>query len=385
LEALKNREKRDICDIYAYISMIARESIKTNLLDVTRQCLKSLETVERILKNGTQSRLIGEKILSLGEEAVKKDQTFPLMEDIIKSLYSIGLLQFGYMFDWERDRDSWDIDRNKYRKFLKKEYSDYSTKGLQNSGSDFLNAVDFESTEDFYYGAYPDDIIYGERKLIIDKKERKDIKCLNIKDIDDRYPTLKLFKDGVFKNSEKAYYEVPRLLWKLTDPILKYTQNSPSDETRKPFDMIIQCFENFGIISIHFQDNFSLKEASKHLTSIGNSFYNLSKFENNKKHYAWGNLDCATTVVSRSIYKLAIGSLRYKVVDSSTLYQQMDCLNRIQREYHNSLFDTEYKFERILEMIKESELDKSKRDEIIKLTEDAIQELKNRKTASDGE
>lgn len=365
LEALKNREKRDICDIYAYISMIARESIKTNLLDVTRQCLKSLETVERILKNGTQSRLIGEKILSLGEEAVKKEQTFPLMEDIIKSLYSIGLLQFGYMFDWDKDRDSWDIDQNKHRKFLKKEYSDYSARGLQSSYSDFVNAVGFEGTEDFYYGAYSDDIIYGERKLIINKKERKDIKCLNLKDIDDRYPTLKLFKNGVFKNSEKAYYKIPELLWELTDPILKYTQNSPCDKTRKPFDMIIQCFENFGIISVHFRDDFSLKEISKHLTSIGNSFYNLSNSENNKSQKAWENLDCATTVVSRSIYKLAIGSLRYKFVDSSTLSQQMDCLIRIQREYHNSLFDAAYKFERILEMIKESELDKSKRDEII--------------------
>jgi hypothetical protein len=307
------------------------------------------------------------------------------MEDIIKSLYSIGLLQFGYMFDWDKDRDSWDRDQNKYEKFLKKEYSSYLENGLQRSYSYFLNSVGFEDTEDFYYGAYSDDIIYGERKLIIDKKERKDIKCLNLKDIDDRYPTLKLFKNGVLKNSEKAYYKVPELLWELTGPILKYTQNSPCDKTRKPFDMVIQCFENFGIISVHFQDNFSLKEMSKHLTSIGNSFYNLSNSKNNKSQKAWENLDCATTVVSRSVYKLAIGSLRYKFVDSSTLYQQMDCLIRIQREYHNSLFDAEYKFERILDMIKESELEKSKRDEIIKLTEDAIQELKNRKTVSDGE
>ena len=90
----------------AYIAMIGKESIKNNLLDATRQCLKSLETVERILKNGTESRHIGEDIRNLGLEAVKKEQTFPLMEDIIKSLYSISMLQFGYMFDWERDRDS---------------------------------------------------------------------------------------------------------------------------------------------------------------------------------------------------------------------------------------------------------------------------------------
>jgi hypothetical protein len=386
LEALKNREKRDISNISSYIDIISIESIKNNKRDATKQTLKSLETVERILRDGNESITICKYMRDLGLEAVKKEQTFPLMEDIIKSIYSIGMLQFGYMFDWDRDRDNWDIDRNKYQKFLEKEYSDYSARGLQSSYFDFVNGVSFEDTENFYYGAYPDDRIYGERKLIIDEKERKDIKCFNLKDINDRRPILKLFKNGAFKDSEKAYYKIPELLWDFIDPILKYTQNSPSDETRKPFDMIIQCFENFGIISIHFQDNFSLKEISEHLTSIGNySFYNLSNSENNKSQKAWENLDCATTVVSRSIYKLAIGSLRYKVVDSSTLYQQMDCLIRIQREYHNSLFDAEYKFERILEMIKESELDKSKRDEIIKLTEDAIQELKNRKTASDGE
>lgn len=372
LKALKNREKRDISDIYAYISMIARESIKTNLLDVTRQCLRSLETVERILKNGTESRHIGERILSLGEEAVKKEQTFPLMKDIIKSLYSISLLQFGYMFDWEKDR-------KERQKFLERESSDYLARGLQSSDSDFVN----EDTEDFSYGSYPDNIIYGEKKLIIDGKERKDIKCLNLKDIDDRYPTLKLFKIGVFKNSEQAYYEVPELLWKLADPILKYTLNLPCDKTREPFDMIIQCFENFGIMSIHFRDNFSLNEISKHLTSIGYSFSRLSTSEDNKKQNAWENLDCATTVVSRSIYKLAIGSLRYKFVDSSILYQQMDCLIRIQREYHNSLFDAAYKFKSILEMIKESELKESEREKIITITENAIEEFKNQKIVLD--
>ena len=365
--------------ISSYVYVIGRESIKTNMLDATRQSLKSLETIERILKNGTESRHIAEDIQKLGKSAVEKDQTYPLMKNIIDSIYSIGMLQFGYMFDWDKDRDSWDSDQNKYQKFLEREYSDYSARGLQSSYSDFVNNVGFEDTEDFYYGAYPDDIIYGERKLIIYEKERKDIKCLNLKDIDDRHPTLKLFKIGVFKNSENAYYKVPELLWKLADPILKYTQNLPCDKTREPFDMIIQCFENFGIMSVHFRDNLSLKNISEHLTSIGDSFYNLSNSENNTKQNAWENLDCATTVVSRSIYKLAIGSLRYKFVDYSTLNQQMNCLIRIQREYHNPLFDAAYKFKSILEMIKESELKESEREKIITITENAIEEFKYRK------
>ena len=89
-------------------------------------------------------------------------------------------------------------------------------------------------------------------------------------------------------------------------------------------------------MSIHFRDNLSLnRNIYTYLTSIGDSFYNLSNSENNKNQNAWENLDCATTVVSKSIYKLAIGSLRYNFVDYSTLNQQMDCLIRIQREYHN--------------------------------------------------
>lgn len=56
----------------------------------------------------------------------------------------------------------------------------------------------------------------------------------------------------------------------------------------------------------------------------------------------------------------------------------MKCLIDIQRKYH-SIFHVEDKFKRILEMIQESELDRSKRDEIIKLIEDAIQKFKNEK------
>jgi hypothetical protein len=386
LESLKNQEKRDICDIYAYISIIAKESVKTNLLDATQQCLKSLETVERILRDGNESITICKRMRDLGLEAVKKEQTFPLMEDMIKFIYSIGILQFGYMFDWERDRDSWDIDKNKYRKFLKKEYSDYLAEGLESNYSDFENSVDFEDTEDFYYGAYPDDIIYGKRKLIIARKEKKDIKCLYLKDIDDRYPTLKLFKKGVFKDSEGAYYEVPILLKKLVEPILEYALNSPSDETIRPFNMIIQSFENFGLLSIHFRDEFSLNRIFiRSLVEIGDSFFDFKYLEYDKDSKAWEYLDWVTTVVSNSIYKLAIASLRYSFIDSSTLRLQIECLVRIQKKYHNLLFDMEDKFEKLLEMIKESELEKPKRDEIITLIEDEIQKFKNEKTVSDEE
>lgn len=360
LEALKNREKHDICDIYAYISMIARESIKANLLDVTRQCLKSLETVERILKNGTESRHIGEDIRSLGLEAVKKDQTYPLMEDIIKSLYSISLLQFGYMFDWERDP-------KRQREFLKKECSSYS---------------DFEETVSFEY------INDREKILTINGKERRDIKCIYLSDIEDvifEDNTLKLFKSGVFKNSEKAYYKIPELLKELINPILDYALNSPPDETIKPFTMIIQCLENFGLMSIHFRDEFSLNKIFiRYLVAVGNSFDNFKYSEYKKDEDAWGYLYFVTEIVSNSIYKLTTESLKYNLVDFSMIHQQINCLIRIQRKYY-SIFHVEDKFERILEMIKESELEESERDKIIKLIEDAIQEFKNEKVASNGE
>lgn len=380
-DALKELNDRVECLIRAYISSyvytIARESVKNDLLDATRQCLISLEIIERILKNGTNSRHIGEHIRDLGLNAIKKEQTYPLMKNIIKSIYSIGMSQFGYMFDWERDRDSWDIDRNKYQKFLKKEYSSYLARGLKSNYSDFVNALDFKDTGDFYYGAYLDDIIYGERKLIIDNKERKDIKCLNLKDIEDDYYTLKLFKNNVFEHSEKAYYEVPLLLKELADPILEYARNSPSDEMIKPFTMIIKCFENFGIISIHFRDEFSLNRIFiRSLVAIGESFVGFKYSEYNEDNKDWEYLEWITTVVSNSIYKLAIGSLRYNFVDSGTLRLQIECLIHIQKKYHNYLFNLEYKFERILEMISESELEGSERDKILKLIEDAIDEFK---------
>lgn len=361
LEELNDRVERDIKDIYSYIAMIGEESIKNSLLDATLQSLKSLETVERILQDDTESRRICEMIKNIGLEAVKKEQTFPLMEDIIKSLYSISLLQFGYMFDWERDP-------KRQREFLKKECSSYS---------------DFEETVSFEY------INDREKILTINGKERRDIKCIYLSDIEDvifEDNTLKLFKSGVFKNSEKAYYKIPELLKELINPILDYALNSPSDETIKPFTMIIQCFENFGILSIHFRDEFSLNKIFiSSLVAIGNSFDNIKYSKYDKDNKAWEYLDWVITVVSDSIYKLAIESLTHNFVDSDTLRLQAKCLINIQKKYHNLIFDVEDKFERLLEMIKESELEKSKRDEIVKLIEDAIQEFKNEKVASNGE
>ena len=382
LEALKNREKREISDIYAYISMIARESIKTNLLDVTRQCLKSLEHVERILRDDTESRRICEMIRDIGLEAVKKEQTFPLMKDIIKSLYSISLLQFGYMFDWDRDPD-------KQQTFLKKEYSGYLARGLQSSYSNFVDSADFKDMGDSNYTVYPDDMIYGEKTLIIGDEERKDIKGLYLKDIDDGYRTTKLFKFSKFKDSGKAYYRIPELLKEHTDPILEHVLNSPSDDTLKPFTMIINCFENFGITSIHFRDEFSLNRIFIHsLVEIEDSFFDYKYSKYNEVEYkednnAWEYLDLMTQAVSNSIYKLAVESLTYNFVDFSRLHQQMEYLIYIQRKYHN-IFWAVAKFERILKMIQEYELKESEsekfeseREKIITITENAIEEFKN--------
>lgn len=366
--------------IRAYISShvytIGRESIRNNLLDATQQCLKSLEIIERILKNGTNSRHIGEDIRDLGLEAVKKEQTYPLMEYIVKSLYSIGMLQFGYMFDWNRDLE-------KRQEFLKKECNDCLTGGLQSSYSEFENTVKFKDSMDFYDAVYFEDKLYRERTLIINDKERKDIKCIFLINIEDGYHehnTLKLFKSGVYKNSEKAYYKIPELLEELADPILEYALNSPSDKTIKPFTMIIKSFENFGILSIYFRDKFSLIERIRSLMNIEDSFTDIkySKYKNDQR--AGEYLNWAATVISDSLYKLAIECLNYNLVDSGILHQSMRCLTRIQKEYPSSLYDAVYKFEKISEMIKESELTESERDNIIETIESAIEELKEQKS-----
>lgn len=367
-------------DISYYVYTIGRESIKTNMLDTTRQCLKSLEIIERILNDNTKSINIGENIRNLGLEAVKKEQTYPLMKNIINSIYIIGLWQFGYMFDWDRDRNSWDMVQNKYQKFLKKEYSNYLARGFQISYSEFVNNVNFKDSADFSYTAYLDGMIYGEKILIIGDKERKDIKCLYLKDIENVFledNTLKLFKIKVYKNSKEAYYEVPKLLKELTDPILEHALNSPSDETIKPFTMIIQCFENFGILSIHFRDEFSLNKIFiSSLVTIGNLFDNIKYSKYDKDDKALEYLYFVTEVVSDSIYKLAIESLKYNLADINVLHRQMKCLINIQRKYH-SIFHMEDKFKRILEMIKEHEFEESEREKIITITENAIKEFRS--------
>lgn len=373
LEELNDRVECDIGDIYCYIAIIGEESIKNNLLDVTRQSLKSLETVERILRDDIKSRRICEMIKDIGLEAVKKEQTYPLIKDIINSIYSIGMLQFGYMFDWNGDLE-------KRQEFIKKEYNDYSAKGLQISYSDFEETVDVKYVDD------------TEKKLIINGNERKDIKCLCLKDIDSRYYsrfcTLKLFKNDIFENSETAYYEVPKLLKELIDPILKYALKLPSDETIKPFSMIIQCFENFGIISANFRDKSSLNIFIRSLVTMGdslvdnsinterfirsqittgNSLDNSINLEDNKDQKARECLELAAPATSDSIYKLAIQCLNYNLVDNNTFYQLVWCLIYIEKEYPDAFYREKDKLERILEKIKESEFEESERDKIIKL------------------
>lgn len=57
----------------------------------------------------------------------------------------------------------------------------------------------------------------------------------------------------------------------------------------------------------------------------------------------------------------------------------MWCLIDIVKEYPYAVYEEEDKFERIIEMIKESGLKGSEYDEIIKLTEKAIEDIKSRK------
>ena len=297
------------------------------------------------------------------------------------------MLQFGYMFDWNRDFDE-------RQEFLKKEHTDYLAKGLQLNYSDFIDTVDFKYLNN------------GEQTLIINGNERKDIKCLSLKNIDGRYHSgfraLKLFKIDFFENSKTAYYEVPKLLEELFDSILEYALKSPSDETIKLFGMIIQCFENFGTISANFRDKFSLNIFMRSMVTVGNSLVdnpiNTERFirsqiakrdsldnsinlEDNKDQKARECLELAAVAASDSIYKLAIQCLKYNLVDYNTFYQLVWCLIYIEKEYPDAFYWEENKLERILEKIKECEFEKSECDKIIKLiSENGTKPIKIEKT-----
>lgn len=377
LEELQQKVNLNIRSISGYIASIGENAVENNLLVATKQCLKSLEIIERILGSGTQSRIICQDIENLGQKAVNKKETFPLVEDIIKSLYSIGILQFGYLFEW-------DIDKSKIIEFLNEEYNtDLDKKDSIIYFDSWLTII----VEDKYNSnisftlEITDKNDDDENALIINNVKNKNIKAFHLNDIEGKHfvSNLKIFKTGVIKKSEKAYYEVPNSLGELANPILKYAQNSPTFETIKPFIMIIKCFENFGTISVHLRDKFSLNSIFLPFLCFRADFlvYDLKYSKADEALEAEECLYWIVEEVFESLYRLAILSLKHNLIECSKLRQLVDSLKRLKKEYSYMSRLTVDKFEEILEITKKSELKESERTEIIELMENAIEELKN--------
>lgn len=376
LEELKQKVRNDIRDISGYIASIGENAVENNLLDAAKQCLKSLEIIERILRSGTQSRIICQDIENIGQKAINKETTFPLVEDIIKTLYSIGILHLGYLFEW-------DIDTSKIIEFLNEEYNaDLDEEDSQIYFTSWWTiTVEDRYNSNLSFSLEIIDRNDEDNALIINNVKNKNIKAFHLNDIEGKHfaSNLKIFKIGVIEKSEKAYYEIPNSLGELADPILKYAQNSPTFETLKPFTMIIKCFENFGIISIHLRNKFSLNNIFlPFLFSRANFLvYDLKYSDDSNKPEAEECLYWMVEEVFESLHRIAILSLKYDLIEYSELRQLVDSLKRLKKKYSYMSRLTVDTFEEILEIIKRSELRESECTEIIELIENAIEEFKN--------
>lgn len=378
LEELQQKVNLNIRSISGYIASIGENAVENNLLVATKQCLKSLEIIERILGSGTQARIICQDIENLGQKAVNKEETFSLIEDIIKTLYSIGILYFGYLFEW-------DIDKSKIIKFLNEEYStdlDKEDSFIYFAGWLKIIVKDKYDSNPSFTLEITDENDDDENALVINNVKNKNIKAFHLKDIEGKHfvSNLKIFKTGVIEKSEKAYYEIPNSLGELADPILKYAQNSPTFETIKPFIMIIKCFENFANISIHLRDKSSLNDIFIPFLFYRADFlvYDLKYSEDDKAPEAEECLYWMVEEVFESLYKLAILSLEHNLIECSTLRQLVESLKRLKKKYPYMSRLKVDEFEEILEVIKRSELKKPEWTEIIKLIENTIEEFKNK-------
>lgn len=88
----------------------------------------------------------------------------------------------------------------------------------------------------------------------------------------------------------------------------------------------------------------------------------------------------AETLISDSLYHILIKSLKYKLIELYILRESVDCLIKIDKEHPDVFGMTADRFQNLLEMIKESELEGSEYDVIIALiTENGIKPLKKEK------
>ncbi|WP_292391665.1 DUF2254 family protein [Methanosarcina sp. UBA5] len=384
LEDLNDKVKRDISDISSYIVIIGEESIKNNLLDATRQCLKSLETVERILQDDNESREVCKRIKNIGLDAVNKEQTFPLVEDIIKSLYSIGMLQFGYMFDWDRDSQKRNEFLEEYlydsANGLRIDYSDYDEAFVDKDNEEYNNLT--ERLQIHYFDEEILELDYKndkEKTMIINGKEMKGINIFYLTNIKDEYRTLKLFKGEFINRSVKAYYKIPELLAEIFKPSLIFVQTSPTDEKVKPICMIIQCFENFAMMSIHFRDSFSLNRIFVgSLISMGHFLvYDLKYSDGDKDQNAMWYFKWLARKISKALYRVTVKGLEYNLIEPSKCEECLACLIRIEKKYPDKWHDYGI-LKNVLKIARELEL-----NEIVLRAEGVVTEFENRESNKD--
>jgi hypothetical protein len=316
------------------------------------------------------------------------ESVFSLVEESIRSLYSIGILQFGYLFDLEESQSEI-ID------FLNKEYN----AALSNkscvynlSYNDIIQVKDnVHSIELKIVSNDKDNEIENihdekEKILIVDGRENKDIKvfCLrNIEkgDLNSFHPgSLKAFKNRIISNSD--YYLIPKILENIRDLITKYQKNSQACISVHPIYMAIKCFENFGIISIHRREG-PLYNTIRSLISMEEfESERLKNLEDNKGEDIKDDFYWSETLISDSLYHILIKCLKYKFIKLYILRESVDCLIKIDQNHPDPLGMTADRFQNLLEMIKESKLWGSECDDIIALiSEGGIKSFKKEKTS----
>ncbi|AKB19979.1 DUF2254 family protein [Methanosarcina sp. WWM596] len=394
-EEIKRETDLIFLHIFDHIYRVSKESVKSNCFDIAKKGIKSLERIQKIFENDTRySFHICSYIKYIGSEAVEDKQKLlvenasSLVEESIRSLYTIGILQFGYLFDLE-ESESEIID------FLNKEYNAaLSNKSCVHSLNynnimwveDNTHSIELKvvsKNEDNEIEKIHDG---KEKTLIVDGIENKDIKVFCLRDIEEGdlnsfHPgSLKAFKNRIIPNSD--YYIIPETLENIRDLISKYQKNSQTCVSVHPIYMAIKCFENFGIISIHRREKGPLFKIIRSLISMEElESERLKNLENDKGQDAEDDFYWAETLISDSLYHILIESLKYKLIELYILRESVDCLIKIDKEHPDLLGMTADRFQNLLEMIKESKLGGSAYDDIIALiTENGIKPLKKEKT-----
>jgi len=395
-EELEDETNLIFLGIFDHIYRVSKESVKSNCFDTAKKGIKSLEHIQKIFENDARYTFhICDYIKYIGLEAVEDKQTllvenvFSLVEESIRSLYSIGILQFGYQFDLEEGQSEI-ID------FLNKEYNaalsnksyvyDLNYNNIMwvkdNTHSIELKIVNKDEDNEI------ETIHEGKEKMLfVNGRENKDIKVFCLRNIEKG--DLSIFKPGslkAFKNriiSSSDYYVIPEILENIRDLISKYQKNSQAYISVHPIYMAIKCFENFGIVSIHRQEKGLLSKIIRSLISMEEAeSERLKNLEDNKCQDIADDFYWAETLISDSIYHILIECLKYNLIEHYILRESVYCLIKINKEHPDPLGMTADRFQNLLEMIKESEHLGSECDDIIALiSENGIKSFKKEKTS----